>query len=281
MTDFQKELLKKEKELNSLLDILKRNASPVVEGRLRIANKNGKPVYYQDIYIDEKDSKGLKHSKRRSFYIKKKDRDKATALAQQDYNNKLYNAIIRQLSQTKALIKASHSFDDELLEKVYTQMTPYRKELINPLVPDQETFVHNWLNTPFTKKTFSELDPEIFTENGERVRSKSEKIIADKYLKLGIPYRYESQLILNDNRRVVTIYPDFTVLNKTKRKIYYHEHFGRMDKEDYCDSALKRVELYAKNGIFIGDQLIITHETANRPMNMAYFESLIKKYLLE
>ena len=281
MTDFQKELLKKGKELNSLLDKLKRNASPVVEGRLRIANKNGKPVYYQDIYIDEKDSKGLKHSKRRSFYIKKKDRDKATALAQQDYNNKLYNAIIRQLSQTKALIKASHSFDDELLEKVYTQMTPYRKELINPLVPDQETFVHNWLNTPFTKKTFSELDLEIFTENGERVRSKTEKIIADKYLKLGISYRYESQLILKDNGRVITIYPDFTVLNKTKRKIYYHEHFGRMDKEDYCDSALKRVELYAKNGIFIGDQLIITHETANRPMNMAYFESLIKKYLLE
>ena len=281
MTNFQTELHKKEQELTNLLNTLDANATPAIEGRLRIANKNGTPVYYQDIYIDVKDSKGPKHRNRRSFYIRKKDIDKATALAQQDYNNKLYKAITHQLSQIKALIRASQSFDEKLLENVYTQMTPYRKELINPLAPDQETFVCNWLNTPFTKKPFSESDPEIFTENGERVRSKSEKIIADKYLKLGIPYRYESQLILNDNRRVVTIYPDFTVLNQFTRKVYYHEHFGRMDNEDYCDSALKRVELYAKNGILIGDQLLITHETANRPMNMAYFESLARKYLME
>ncbi|MBE6010212.1 MAG: hypothetical protein E7236_06115 [Lachnospiraceae bacterium] len=278
MTDFQKELLKTEQKLTSLLNTLDSDTTPVIDGRLRIANKQGKPVYYHDVYLKADGSKNLK---RRSFYIKKRDFNKAAMLAQQDYNEKLHKATTRQLSQVKSLIKASHSFDEKMLEKVFTQMTPYRKELIKPLVPDQETFVAYWLNTPFTKKQFSELDPEIFTENGEQVRSKSEKIIADKYLKLGIPYRYESQLVLIDNGRSITIYPDFTVLNKNTRKVYYHEHFGRMDKEDYCDSALKRVELYAKNGIFIGDRLIITHETAGRPMNMSYFESLIKKYLSE
>ena len=281
MTEFQKELLKTEQKLTRLLNTLDSDSTPMMEGRLRIANKQGRPVYYQDIYLKDNGAEGNNNRKRRSFYIRKRDLEKATLLAQQDYNEKLHKVINRQLSQIKSLIKDSHSFDEKMLEKVYTQMNPCRKELIKPLVPDQETFVTNWLNTPFTKKQFSELDPEIFTENGERVRSKSEKIIADKYLKLGIPYRYESQLVLKDNGRSITIYPDFTVLNKCTRKVYYHEHFGRMDKEDYCDSALKRVELYAKNGIFVGDQLIITHETAGRPMNMSYFESLIKKYLSE
>ena len=160
-------------------------------------------------------------------------------------------------------------------------MHPCRKELVHPLIPDLNTFVREWSNAEYIRKPITENDPEIYTENGERVRSKSEKIIADKYLKLGIPYRYECKLRLNDMTKNVLIYPDFTVLNKSSGKEYYHEHFGMMDSEEYCGKALKRVELYAKNGIFVGDRLIITHETAGRPMNMPYFESLIKKYLID
>ena len=82
MTDFQKELLKQNR-LTSLLHTLDSDTTPVINGRLRIANKQGKPVYYHDVYLKADGSKNLK---RRSFYIKKRDFNKAAMLAQQDYN---------------------------------------------------------------------------------------------------------------------------------------------------------------------------------------------------
>lgn len=50
----------------------------------------------------------------------------------------------------------------------------------------------------------------------ERVRSKSEKILADYFYRRKIPYKYECPLTL---KGVGTVYPDFTFLSpKTKKK---------------------------------------------------------------
>lgn len=281
MDELKKELLQKEEELIALLENLESNKMPDVEGRLRITHKRGKPVYYLDLDIEKKRKGDLKEKpKRRSEYIRKSDMDKIIHLAQHDYEEKLRCEINKQLKALKAIIGASKNYDERALEKVYSKMHPCRKELIKPIVPDSETFVKQWLQEPFIRKQMSDYDQEIFTERGELVRSKSEKIIADKYLKLGVPYRYECQLALKQNGRRVIIYPDFTVLNKQTRKVYYHEHFGMMDSEEYSRSAMKRIELYVQNGIFVGEQLIVTHETSDRALNMQYFEQLVKKYLL-
>ena len=45
------------------------------------------------------------------------------------------------------------------------------------------------------------------TDAGERVRSKSELVIANLLYKNNIPYMYECPLKINNN----TVYPDFTV----------------------------------------------------------------------
>ncbi|MCH4192124.1 MAG: hypothetical protein LKF52_07435 [Butyrivibrio sp.] len=51
----------------------------------------------------------------------------------------------------------------------------------------------------------------LYTEKGELVRSKSEKIIADKLFMMKIPYHYEKPLKLDSYGYV---HPDFTVLNR-------------------------------------------------------------------
>ena len=56
---------------------------------------------------------------------------------------------------------------------------------------------------------------EIFTERGEQVRSKSEKIIADSLYRNGIPYRYEHPVYL---RGMGVVHPDFICLHVKKRK---------------------------------------------------------------
>ena len=57
------------------------------------------------------------------------------------------------------------------------------------------------------------MNPEqkiFYTKKGEYVRSKSEKILADMFYDLNIPYEYECQLIL---RNGYEYYPDFTFIS--------------------------------------------------------------------
>ena len=41
-----------------------------------------------------------------------------------------------------------------------------------------------------------------------------------------------------------------------------------------------KLRLYEKNGIFIGDQLLLTMESSEQPLDMNHFELMIKHYLL-
>ena len=111
------------------------------------------------------------------------------------------------------------------------------------------------------------------TENGERVRSKSEKIIADKLHALGVPYRYEYPLVLDGNMK---IYPDFMMLRMPEREETYLEHFGLMDDEGYVEKVMWKLNTYERNGIYLGVNLFITYETGRNPLNTKTFDRLIR-----
>jgi len=91
------------------------------------------------------------------------------------------------------------------------------------------------------------MAPELYTAKGERVRSKSEIIIADSLMRAGVPYRYEFPIILNGYGK---IYPDFTVLNVGLRKELYWEHLGMMDdSEIFIGGLLQRRSVESDFGI--------------------------------
>ena len=80
---------------------------------------------------------------------------------------------------------------------------------------------HEFAGWYYQGKPFDASLPKLYTSREERVRSKSEIIIADTLSRESIPYRYECPLHIPD---VGNIYPDFTVLNVAKRKELYWEH---------------------------------------------------------
>ena len=198
-------------------------------------------------------------------------------LAQADYEKRLNKAALRQKAQIRKMLR--HYNEDELI-KVYADMAGSRKALIDPLMPDDETYARLWQNYQYESGNFEDGAPEFYSERGERVRSKSEMILADRYLRMGIPYRYECPLTLYDGNRPYTIHPDFTVLNKRTRQVFYHEHLGRMDDENYVNKNLWRLELYQRNGIYAGENLLLTHETQKRPLDVKLFERMAERYLL-
>ena len=98
--------------------------------------------------------------------------------------------------------------------------------------------------------------------SGIFVRSKSEALIELFLHTKLIPFRYECALTINQ----VTLYPDFTIMHPENGKIYYWEHFGRMDDMGYVRGVCSKIQLYASAGIIPSIQLITTYETKANPL---------------
>ena len=162
---------------------------------------------------------------------------------------------------------------DSELPKLHTQ----RQLLVTPVEPIWEKELVRWYDSEYHGKEFYEGTAEIVTEKGERVRSKSEKILADYFYRNNILYQYEKPLYL---KGYGTIYPDFTFLSKKTRKEIYWEHEGMMDKPEYAKSAVKKIESYQRNGIHLGERLILTFETELTVLNSQIVEELVEKYLV-
>ena len=245
-------------------------------GKLRIHKKGNSVQYYhtETNQLTEDKSNQENLTKQHQTYIPKKNIELARNLAQRDYDNKLLQEIEQR---QKLLDKFIEEYPDEALEQVYYGMNDYRKALIHPIIETDEQYEKVWLSTPYIRKMIGDEVPVIITENGERVRSKSEKMIADKLKQLRIPYRYEAPLRLG---RSTVLHPDFTLLNVKERKEIYYEHFGMMDNPEYVESALNRMELYEKNGIFPGDRLLFSWETMAIPLNMRTVDTMLKRVLI-
>ena len=162
---------------------------------------------------------------------------------------------------------------DSELPKLHTQ----RQLLVTPIEPIWEKELVRWYDSEYHGKEFYEGTAEIVTEKGERVRSKSEKILADYFYRNNILYQYERPLYL---KGYGTVYPDFTYLSKKTRKEIYWEHEGMMDKPEYAKSAVKKIESYQRNGIHLGERLILTFETELTVLNSQIVEELVERYLV-
>ena len=90
-----------------------------------------------------------------------------------------------------------------------------RQLLVTPIEPTWNQLLMKWYEEEYQGKEFKEGIPVILTEKGERVRSKSEKIIADYLYRKNILYKYEKPLYLNGYG---IVYPDFYITFQKNRK---------------------------------------------------------------
>lgn len=233
------------------------------KGNVRIAGKRDGEEYY--LCTESGDTNGR--------YIKKKDRDIVKAIIQRDYDRKILQCSTEWISW---IDKTLRTMPQTALKDIY-EISERRKKFITPYELSDVEYRRNWESVTYTGKPFKPDDPEIYTEKKERVRSKSEKMIADKLFFMNIPYRYEYPLEI-DNAR--TFYPDFTVLNVSERKEYRLEHFGKMDDLGYVERTVRKINTYARNGYYAGENILYTYETLNMPIDMIGFERMIEKYFI-
>ena len=262
MQQIQNFLDERQEYLKQVIKEKKQNLRNIPEGHLRICASRNKVRYYHR--KKEGDFNGV--------YIKASEMDLAKQLAQKDYDMQVIKACEIELS---AIDKYESLLPQREAEEIYEKLHIERRKLITPIRETDEEYIHKWEEQKYEGKEFFEDMPEFYTLKGERVRSKSEIIIADMLYQSGIPYRYEYPLYICGFGNV---YPDFTILDMKNRKELLWEHFGMMDDAEYVEKALKKLEMYKKKDIFLGDGVIITYETKTMPLNSKTVEGIIKHY---
>lgn len=258
------EMLRRKEYLTILLEKLESTREILPEGKLRVSKDRGIPRYYQ--ITNTKDTHGK--------YISTKDIELAQQLAQKDYVQKLYQKVCAELADIEKYL-ARH--EENELENIFQNMNVYRKELVNPFVIPDEMFVQEWERSAYNTNPYC-LEQKVYpTKKDELVRSKSEVMLADMYYEMGIPYRYEAELILENGKKK---YPDFTLLKKSTREILYHEHLGMLDDEGYRVANLVKFEEYQKSGIYLGKNLIVTYEAEGCFLNIKDVKRMVRELML-
>lgn len=257
-------LIKRQSELTKLLKSINSSLHNAPTGTLRIAKRGNAPQYYHR--LDTKDIKGT--------YIKKKQLNLIKNLAQKEYDIRVRQEIQNELLAIENMISRYHP---EYIEHLYDSLNEARKELVNPVYIPDDDLINMWNDIKYDSLDISSDTPDLFTDNGEQVRSKSELIIANKLKQHNIPYKYEYPLTLSSG---VTVFPDFTCLNINSRQEFIWEHFGIMSDSEYTNKTLKKINDYSKSGYILGKNFIATFESSSIPINSNTVDINIKEYLL-
>ncbi len=233
-------------------------------GSIRIANDKRGPRFYH--ITDPKRSRGK--------YISINEVDLIRQLIQKDYD---FKVLERAIKERTCILHLIGRYRKGTAEDVFDKLIPERRRLITPIILPDDEYVQKWLNRPYEGLGFKDTDPFIENDRGLRVRSKSEVIISNRYDARGVPNRYEEPLFLKGYGKV---YPDFRLLNVRTRKEFIHEHLGMMDDPAYAEDNIIKIKAYQYNGWILGENLIITMETKNSPINAKDIDLIIDNYLL-
>lgn len=262
MTGLLELLSAEQNRLETIIEKVKIRLKDAPTGTLRLSKSHHQLQYYR-----------CTKEKKTGIYINKNNIEMAKRLAQKTYDEKVLKLAEKRLSQ---IYKITKDYKENEIEEIYFKERVERQALIKPVEPTWEQKVKEWKSREYKGKGFRDGAPIILTERGERVRSKSEKILADYFYRNGINYKYECPLYLSG---VGTVYPDFTFLSKKTGEEMYWEHNGKVDDPVYARNMVKKIQAYENNGIYVGEKLILTFETEQTILNTNKIEQLTKRYI--
>ena len=235
-----------------------------------------------------------------------RDMKLARALAQRRYDEKILKRAEKEL---RLLERMRQLYQDGTVDELYDGMNAGRRELVVPVRLSDEEYADRWLThceqirrTDLKKRLHRDkvqqeslrsdaganhqdttVKTVLFTtKNGEKVKSKSEKMIADMLLdqKKRYIYEYPVELIDHETGKHYMARPDFLVLNTRTCKAYVYEHFGKMDDPGYASDNIGKLIDYQNAGFYPGENMIVTFETRRDPLTPETVQAVIDRFLL-
>lgn len=254
--------------------------------------------YYLDNGLMEIKSKGflnlkllldIKEKKLKYIYESTKNKSllttiKKTKMNPKDITDIVYSAVVNET------VKLKKGFDKCLIvEHKYDKIPEYKIDEINQYIEERKKYKHDLLDyfvylldeesssielhkaiVTYLGADRKKLGRVYSTTKGDKVRSKSEVIIANLLYENDIEYEYEKKLYYATNKY---IRPDFTIKLDNGKEIYW-EHLGMIGTESYDKIWLKKLDLYNK---YYPQSLEVTYEGATITQSALDLIQKIKK----
>ena len=192
--------------------------------------------------------------------------EKVLGIKEVHHLKKMLSVLVKDIDLLKCILQKLESIDVEhingLLPSVYhtynfqQEMSPSR--IAAECKRSREAY----------KTTFPPYHPEeltVPTYYNTMVRSKSEALIYNFFMSLGITFIYELPL----ETKIKTFYPDFTILSEIDyRSIYRIEHQGMMSDPAYRERFKNRVYDYLRAGYVQGINIFYTFDYLDGGVDM-------------
>ena len=211
--------------------------------------------------------------KRKEIYIPQNQIEVAKGLALREYAEARLKDAEREKRAVDLYLK---TMEEEKSADLYLKRHPGAAELVIPELRSRAEYVEQWANADYIRS--KEFPEDLIFQSSIpdlKVRSKSETIIIDHYIKSGVPFRYEEENMIDG----IAYHPDFTCLNPRTLEIIYWEHQGRRDDKKYVKRLPNREEALRRGGIIPWKNLIITTETLDKPLDPVWVDVLIEYFL--
>ena len=182
--------------------------------------------YYKWYYTDKGKTK----------YIPKSERK----LAEQLVKRKYLESRLRKFKQEEKRIDIylkQYSLDE--FSSYHVEEHPELQKLLSGVYVPLKQELDEWVNASYTNNPKEPQKLIHKTIPGILVRSKSEALIINALFGHKIPFRYECLLQIQN----VSIYPDFTIRHPVTGEVYYWEHFGMIDNENYAHNVYSKLQL--------------------------------------
>jgi len=255
-----KELEKRRAFLEEVISQLEYNLSRYPAGTLVFHNdgKNRNIVRYY-----------RKENKHRKYLSNDRDRKDLTMLCQKYYDKEAIQYYRKELDKVNDLLKLTKELSDRFAvpDHIMTRIRPVEYVVQDRLL-GFEKLTHGTSGTRSGQY-------RVTTKEGVLVKSKAEQIIADELFDYKIPFKYELGLNCADHAFKS---PDFTVMSPTTGKVYYWEHFGMLDRPDYVNDMVDKMNSYSLTGLIPGDNLILTIAD-NRRLDVKGFTGQVIKII--
>ncbi len=236
-------------------------------GRIKVHQKNGK-LYYCIVGYDE-------NGRVSEFYVNPDKMEQAVLINEKQMSGYLLKLCLQERDALRSFRDSGFA---QRRERIFERFSKRSALVISDCLRSEAEKARLWEAEAFETNDYeiSENDARI-TDRGEIVRSKLECLVANRLFAMGLPYRYECRLYLHGADKVR--YPDFTVKSPYTGKIIYVEVFGMMDQPEYAKAAFAKINLYAREGIVIGDNFLPVFEYPGVPFDPKAFTVSMERLL--
>lgn len=257
---------KRQQALTKLVREKKQALKKAPPGRLRVSSTQGYVRLYHVSEVGDNTGK----------YLTQDQKALAQKLAQKAYDEQVLAMGEQELRAWKQLAAL---FPDKTVEEVFDNLSPIRQKLVKPIRLTDEEYRQQWEAVTYEPGSFQPGEAVYITDRGERVRSKSEQLIANLLYRLGIPYRYEYPIQLMVDGRSKTFRPDFMILDVKHRREFFLEHLGMLGDPEYARRNFEKIRIYEENGLYEGHGMYYTFEAQDAPADMRYVEAKVTRIL--